>query len=124
MIVTKEMESSQKILILVTELQRHSSTVVLLQRGGVVEQTKELFKDLKQEKQATFNAWIEELLKRLESKMNNKDVLRVVLNLVEDVLYYNQDLDRNPGITTCRSKGTPFAKEIQHSLENPVWQMF
>jgi hypothetical protein len=115
---------SQRILILVTEIQRHTSTIVLLQRNGVIDQTKELFQKLQQEKQDTFNAWIEELIKRLESKMNNKDVLRVILNLVEDVLYYNQDLNRNPGVNTCRSKGTPLAKEIQHSLENPVWQMF
>jgi hypothetical protein len=115
---------NQNIIALVSEIQRQNSTIILLQRGGVVEQTKNFFKDLSKEKQETFNQWIEELIKRLESKINNKDVLRVILNLVEDVLYYNQEIDRKRGIEICKEKGTLFAKEIQHSLENPVWQMF
>jgi hypothetical protein len=114
----------QTILVLVSEIQRYNSTIILLQRDGAIEQTKSLFKDLHEEKQETFNAWIEELIKRLECKVNNKDVLRVILNLVEDILYYNEDIDRKPGVKICQEKGTLMAKEIQHSLENPVWQMF
>jgi hypothetical protein len=113
-------------IILLSEIQRHNSSVVLLQRGGAIDQTKECFKKIQDEteKQETFNQWIVEIVKRFEAKVENAETLRIILNLIEDVLYYNQSIDRKPSVDFCIQNPTRLTKEIKHSLENPVWQMF
>lgn len=114
-----------QILILVTDIGRYTSTAPLLVRNGPIELTKNYFQQLnEQEKQETFNRWIIEIHTRLQSKQNNPDVLRVILNLVEDILYYHQEIDRKQSIVYCQKIDTPFARELKHSLENPIWQMF
>ena len=113
-------------IILVSEIQRHNSSIVLVRKGGLMDQTKECFQNIcdEKEKQEIFNLWIQEILKRLETKVDNFEILRAILNLVEDVLYYNQTIDRKPSVEFCKQHGTKLSIEVQHSLENPVWQMF